>query len=351
MEKEQERKNIIESLEKELEVIKTKNDLANLKALYLGKNGIVTNLSLKMKDIPNEEKREYGKFLNEIKDEVSLKFETLLKEIERKELEEKLESEKIDITLPSKKIKKGSLHPMTRIQNEFEDIFVSMGYTVYDGPEIESDENCFQKLNIPKGHPARDAQDTFYLKDEYENFLIRSQTSTAQVRAMEENKEKGPIRIVCPGKVYRRDEDATHSHQFIQIEGLVIDENVSMADLKGTLELFCKKILGEKTNVRFRPSYFPFTEPSVEVDVTCFKCGGKGCSLCKQTGWIEVLGAGMVHPNVLEMSGYDSKKYQGFAFGTGMVRFAMFKYGIPDIRTIYGNDIRFLNQFDRKDGE
>ena len=347
MEKEQERKNIIESLEKELEIIKTKNDLANLKALYLGKNGIVTNLSLKMKDIPNEEKREYGKFLNEIKDEVSLKFETLLKEIERKELEEKLESEKIDITLPSKKMKKGSLHPMTRIQNEFEDIFVSMGYTVYDGPEIESDENCFQKLNIPKGHPARDAQDTFYLKDEYENFLIRSQTSTAQVRAMEENKEKGPIRIVCPGKVYRRDEDATHSHQFMQIEGLVIDENVSMADLKGTLELFCKKILGEKTNVRFRPSYFPFTEPSVEVDVTCFKCGGKGCSLCKQTGWIEVLGAGMVHPNVLEMSGYDSKKYQGFAFGTGMDRFAMFKYGIPDIRTIYGNDIRFLNQVDR----
>ena len=351
MEKEQERKNIIESLEKELEVIKTKNDLANLKALYLGKNGIVTNLSLKMKDIPNEEKREYGKFLNEIKDEVSLKLETLLKEIEKKELEEKLESEKIDITLPSKKMKKGSLHPMTRIQNEFEDIFVSMGYTVYDGPEIESDENCFQKLNIPKGHPARDAQDTFYLKDEYENFLIRSQTSTAQVRAMEENKEKGPIRIVCPGKVYRRDEDATHSHQFMHIEGLVIDENVSMADLKGTLELFCKKILGEKTNVRFRPSYFPFTEPSVEVDVTCFKCGGKGCSLCKQTGWIEVLGAGMVHPNVLEMSGYDSKKYQGFAFGTGMDRFAMFKYGIPDIRTIYGNDIRFLNQFDRKDGE
>lgn len=351
MEKEQERKNIIESLEKELEVIKNKNDLTNLKALYLGKNGIVTNLSLKMKDIPNEEKREYGKFLNEIKDEVSLKFETLLKEIERKELEEKLASEKIDITLPSKKMKKGSLHPMTRIQNEFEDIFVSMGYTVYDGPEIESDENCFQKLNIPKGHPARDAQDTFYLKDEYENFLIRSQTSTAQVRAMEENKEKGPIRIVCPGKVYRRDEDATHSHQFMQIEGLVIDENVSMADLKGTLELFCKKILGEKTNVRFRPSYFPFTEPSVEVDVTCFKCGGKGCSLCKQTGWIEVLGAGMVHPNVLEMSGYDSKKYQGFAFGTGMDRFAMFKYGIPDIRTIYGNDIRFLNQFDRKDGE
>ena len=240
---------------------------------------------------------------------------------------------------------------MTRITEQFEDLFVSMGYTVYEGPEIESDENCFQKLNLPKGHPARDAQDTFYLKDEYENFLLRSQTSTAQVRAMEDNKEKGPIRIVCPGKVYRRDEDATHSHQFMQIEGLVIDEGVSMADLKGTLETFCKRILGEKTNVRFRPSFFPFTEPSVEVDVTCFKCGGKGCPLCKQTGWIEVLGAGMVHPNVLEMSGYDSTKYQGFAFGTGMDRFAMFKYGIPDIRTIYGNDIRFIEEFDRMDGE
>ena len=204
-------------------------------------------------------------------------------------------------------------------------------------------------LNLPKGHPARDAQDSFYITQE---MLLRTHTSTMQVRSMLANVDKKPFKIICPGKTYRRDDDdATHSHQFMQIEGLVIDENVSMADLKGTLELFCKKILGEKTNVRFRPSYFPFTEPSVEVDVTCFKCGGKGCSLCKQTGWIEVLGAGMVHPNVLEMSGYDSKKYQGFAFGTGMDRFAMFKYGIPDIRTIYGNDIRFLNQFDRKDGE
>ena len=240
---------------------------------------------------------------------------------------------------------------MTMVTEQFEDLFTSMGYTIYSGPEVESDENCFQKLNIPKGHPARDAQDTFYLKDEYEKFLLRSQTSTAQARAMAENKEKGPIRIVCPGKVYRRDEDATHSHQFMQIEGLVIDKDVSMADLKGTLEIFCKKILGEKTKVRFRPSFFPFTEPSVEVDVTCFKCGGKGCALCKQTGWIEVLGAGMVHPNVLEMGGYDSKVYQGFAFGTGIDRFAMFKYAIPDIRTIYGNDVRFLGEFARKDVE
>ena len=342
---------IFNQIKTSIDSIKNIQELNNVKVEYLGKTGIITNLQSKIKEIPNEEKKEYGMKVNEIRTYFNNLYEEKNNFLQEEILNQKLESEKIDISLPSKKVKRGSLHPMTRIQNEFEDIFVSMGYTVYDGPELESDENCFQKLNVPKGHPARDAQDTFYLKDEYERFLIRTQTSTAQVRVMEENVEKGPIRVVCPGKVYRRDEDATHSHQFMQIEGLVIDENVSMADLKGTLELFCKKILGEKTKVRFRPSYFPFTEPSVEVDVTCFKCGGTGCPLCKKTGWIEVLGAGMVHPNVLEMSGYDSKKYQGFAFGTGMDRFAMFKYGIPDIRTIYGNDIRFLNQFDRKDVE
>jgi len=348
MEKDNERKNIIESLEKDLEVIKTKNDLANVKALYLGKSGIVTNLSLKMKEIPNEEKREYGKFLNEIKDEVTKKFDALSEEIERRELESKLESEKIDITLPSRKSLKGSIHPMTRVVEELEDLFVSMGYDVVSGPEIDTDLNCFTKLNLPAGHPARDSQDTFYLDDDY---LLRPHTSPAQVRTMEANVDKEPIRIVCPGKVYRRDDDATHSHQFMQFEGLVIGKDISLADLKGTLELFAKKLLGEKTNVRFRPSYFPFTEPSCEVDVTCFKCGGKGCNLCKQTGWIEVLGAGVVHPNVLKMSGYDPEKYTGFAFGPGIDRFAMFKYGITDIRQIYTNDIRFLEQFDRKDVE
>ena len=338
---------LVESIEK----VSDLKELNDLKVEYLGKKGKITELNQMIKDVPNEEKREFGQKVNELRTMFNDFYEEKKTAFETAILNEKLAKEAIDISLPSKKVKRGSKHPMTRITEQFEDLFVSMGYTVYEGPEIESDENCFQKLNLPKGHPARDAQDTFYLKDEYENFLLRSQTSTAQVRVMEENKEKGPIRVVCPGKVYRRDEDATHSHQFMQIEGLVIDENVSMADLKGTLELFCKKILGEKTNVRFRPSFFPFTEPSVEVDVTCFKCGGKGCPLCKQTGWIEVLGAGMVHPNVLEMSGYDSKKYQGFAFGTGMDRFAMFKYGIPDIRTIYGNDVRFLEQFDRKDEE
>ena len=341
------RKEFDESVSK-ITDIKSLNDV---RVDYLGKKGKVSELSTGMKSLSDDEKKNVGIILNEIRSYVTGKLEQIKEDLETKALDDKLKEETIDISLPSKKIKRGSKHPLTLIEERFEDIFSSMGYTVYDGPEIESDENCFQKLNLPKGHPARDAQDTFYLKDEYENYLIRSQTSTAQVRAMEENTDKGPLRIVCPGKVYRRDEDATHSHQFMQIEGLVIDENISMADLKGTLELFCKKILGDKTKVRFRPSYFPFTEPSVEVDVSCFKCGGKGCALCKQTGWIEVLGAGMVHPNVLEMSGYDSKKYQGFAFGTGMDRFAMFKYGIPDIRTIYGNDIRFLKQFDRKDDE
>ena len=338
-------------IEEDKKSVKTIQELNELKVKYMGKKGIISELNSKIKDVPNEEKKTFGMKVNEVRTLFNDFYDAKKEEIENKVLNEKLEKERIDITMPSKKIKRGSKHPMTRIEEKFEDLFLSMGYTIYDGPEIESDENCFQKLNLPKGHAARDAQDTFYLKDEFENYLLRSQTSTAQVRAMEENKDKGPLRIVCPGKVYRSDEDATHSHQFMQIEGLVIDENVSMADLKGTLELFCKAILGEKTKVRFRPSYFPFTEPSVEVDVTCFKCGGKGCALCKQTGWIEVLGAGMVHPNVLEMSGYDSKKYQGFAFGTGIDRFAMFKYGITDIRTIYGNDIRFLTQFDRKDDE
>lgn len=347
-----EKVNLIKSeFERDVLNVSDIKSLNELKVSYLGKKGRVTELSGMMKEVPNGMKKEFGMKLNEVRTFVTRALDEKGKELEKQLLSERLKEETIDVTLPSKKVKRGSKHPLTRIEERFEDLFSSMGYTIYDGPEIESDENCFQKLNLPKGHAARDAQDTFYLKDEYENYLLRSQTSTAQVRAMEENQEKGPLRIVCPGKVYRRDEDATHSHQFMQIEGLVIDEDVSMADLKGTLELFCKKILGEKTKVRFRPSYFPFTEPSVEVDVSCFKCGGKGCSLCKSTGWIEVLGAGMVHPNVLEMCGYDSKKYQGFAFGTGMDRFAMFKYGITDIRTIYGNDIRFLEQFDRKDDE
>ena len=251
--------------------------------------------------------------------------------------------------MPAAKIKVGCVHPITRIINEVEDLFISMGYDVLEGPEVESDLYNFEMLNLPKGHPARDTQDSFYITDDT---LLRTQTSPVQVRTMLANTEKTPIRIICPGKTYRKDnDDATHSHQFTQIEGLVVDENISMTDLKGTLEIFAKKMFGEKREIRFRPSYFPFTEPSIEVDVTCFNCKGKGCNICKNTGWIEILGAGMVHPNVLNMCGYDSNKYTGFAFGIGPERIAMLKYGISDIRNFYTNDIRFLHEFDKLEKE
>lgn len=339
---------IRKELETDIKNVSSLKEVADLKVKYLGKKGLVTELTSNMKDLSIEEKKELGKASNEIRTYVTENINS--KELILKEaiLNQKLESDTIDISLPSEKIKRGSRHPFNRIIEDVEDFFVSMGYDVVDGPELETDENCFQRLNVPLGHPARDSQDTFYIDEE---FLLRTQTSSVQARTMQANTDKKPIRMICPGKVYRRDDDATHSHQFGQVEGLVIDKNVSLADLKGTLELFAKKMLGDNTKVRFRPSFFPFTEPSVEVDVSCFKCGGKGCSLCKQTGWIEVLGAGMVHPNVLRMGGYDPNYWTGFAFGTGLDRFAMFRYAIPDIRYLYTNDIRFLEQFDRKDEE
>ena len=344
-----EKVNIInEELTSDLVNVKSLKDVADLKVKYFGKKGLVTELTSNMKDLSVEEKKELGKLANEVRTNVTEKISEVEKRIEKEELDKKLASDTIDITLPSEKIKRGSRHPFNRIIEDVEDFFVSMGYDVVDGPELETDENCFRRLNVPLGHPARDAQDTFYIDQEY---LLRTQTSSVQARTMQSNEEKKPIRMICPGKVYRRDDDATHSHQFGQVEGLVIDKNINLADLKGTLELFAKKMLGENTKVRFRPSFFPFTEPSVEVDVSCFKCGGKGCTLCKQTGWIEVLGAGMVHPNVLRMGGYDPEVWTGFAFGTGLDRFAMFRYAIPDIRYLYTNDIRFLEQFDRKDEE
>lgn len=339
---------IKEEILNDISNISSLKELGDLKVKYLGKKGLVTELTSNMRELSIEDKKELGKLSNEARIYVTdmiNKKETEIKEIE---LAEKLANDTIDISLPSEKVKKGSRHPFNRIIEDVEDFFVSMGYDVVDGPELETDENCFQRLNVPLGHPARDAQDTFYIDTEY---LLRTQTSSVQARTMQKNEEKTPIRMICPGKVYRRDDDATHSHQFGQVEGLVIDKDISLADLKGTLELFAKKMLGENTKVRFRPSFFPFTEPSVEVDVSCFKCGGKGCSLCKQTGWIEVLGAGMVHPNVLRMGGYDPEVWTGFAFGTGLDRFAMFRYAIPDIRYLYTNDIRFLEQFDRKDEE
>ena len=337
-----------EEIDKDILNVKNLKDVQDLKVKYLGKKGLVTELSSNMKELSPEERKALGLLTNEIRNYVTDKINTKEQELKDIELKEKLEKDKIDISLPSKKLRRGTRHPFNRIIEDVEDFFVSMGYDVVDGPEVETDENCFQRLNVPIGHPARDAQDTFYIDVDY---LLRTQTSSVQARTMQANKEKTPIRMICPGKVYRRDDDETHSHQIGQVEGLVIDKDISLADLKGTLELFAKKMLGENTKVRFRPSFFPFTEPSVEVDLSCFKCGGKGCALCKQTGWIEVLGAGMVHPNVLEMNGYDPKVWSGFAFGTGLDRFAMFRYSIPDIRYLYTNDIRFLEQFDRKDEE
>ncbi len=342
----------IEALKNELTAkfanVKNIQELNDLKVMYMGKKGVITELNNGIKEVAPEEKKEYGMLVNSVRVLFNENFEAMQTKLQEELINEKLKKDTIDISLPSEKIKRGSKHPLNRVIEEVEDLFVSMGYDVYDGPELEDDEHCFRLLNYYVGHPARDAQDTFYIDDEY---LLRTQTSASQSRVMQENKEKTPIRIICPGKTYRRDDDATHSHQFSQVEGLVIDENISLADLKRTLEIMAKKLLGENTQIRFRPSYFPFTEPSCEVDVTCFKCGGKGCNLCKQTGWIELLGAGMVHPNVLRMSGYDPEKYTGFAFGTGLDRLAMFKYAIPDIRLLYTNDIRFLEQFDRKDEE
>lgn len=323
-----------------------KSTLEAVRVKYLGKKGELTAILRGMGALSSEERPTIGNLANKVRDELEEFIKQKEEEIEEKELTKKLQEEKIDITLPSIKLKRGSKHPINRIIEELEDLFVGMGYDVVDGPELETDEYCFERLNLPKGHPARDMQDSFYITTEY---LLRTQTSSVQARAMMNNKEKSPIRIICPGKTYRRDDDATHSHQFGQIEGLVIDEGINLAHLKGTLEVFVKHMLGENCKLRFRPSYFPFTEPSYEVDVSCFKCGGKGCNLCKQTGWIEILGSGMVHPNVLKMNGYDPEKYSGFAFGTGLDRLAMFKYGITDIRLLYANDVRFLNQFDRKD--
>ena len=304
-----------------------------------------------MKELSCDQRPIIGNLVNTVKEELENLIRKREATFKREIINEKLEKEKIDITLPSTKIKRGSKHPINRVIEEIEDLFVSMGYDVISGPELETDEFCFERLNLPEGHPARDMQDSFYITEEY---LLRTQTSAVQARTMVANKEKTPIREITAGKTYRREDDATHSHQFGQIEGLVIDykeNNVSLADLKGTLEVFVRKVIGKNSNLRFRPSYFPFTEPSYEVDVSCFKCGGKGCNLCKQTGWIELLGCGMVHPNVLKMNGYDPEKFGGFAFGTGLDRLAMFKYGIPDMRYLYANDIRFLSQFDRKDEE
>lgn len=316
-------------------------ELENTRIKYLGKKGELTLVLRGMGSLPAEERPVVGSLVNEARDFIESKLSQKEKEIKEKLLEERLKTEKIDITMPSKKVELGSIHPITQIINDVKEIFIGLGYEIAEGPEIELATYNFDKLNTPPDHPARDIQDTFYITD---SIVLRSQTSPMQARVMEQ--QKPPIKIICPGKVYRSDSvDATHSPAFHQIEGLVVDKNISMSDLKGTLELFAKKCLGEKTKIRFRPHHFPFTEPSAEVDVSCFVCGGKGCRVCKGEGWIELLGCGMVHPNVLRNCNIDPEVYSGFAFGFGVERIAMAKFGIDDMRLLYENDVRFLKQF------
>nr|WP_238482698.1 phenylalanine--tRNA ligase subunit alpha [Lederbergia galactosidilytica] len=318
-------------------------ELNDLRVSYLGKKGPITEVLRGMGKLSAEERPKIGALANTIRESISEVIAEKRNDLEKAAIQKKLEAETIDVTLPGRPVQTGSRHPLTKIIEEIEDLFIGMGYQVAEGPEVEKDYYNFEALNLPKGHPARDMQDSFYITEE---LLMRTQTSPVQARTMEKHEGKGPIKIVCPGKVYRRDnDDATHSHQFTQIEGLVVDENITMADLKGTLDVFAKKMFGADREIRLRPSFFPFTEPSVEMDISCKICAGSGCRICKQTGWIEILGAGMVHPNVLQMSGFDPEKYTGFAFGMGPERIAMLKYGIDDIRHFYTNDIRFLQQF------
>ncbi len=342
--------NIKNDVLKEIENINDSKSLYDVRVKYLGKKGIISELLANLGKLSIEEKKKQGPIINSLKQEVTKIFDDKNKEIELNILNEKLKNEKIDISLPSTKIVTGAPNILEKLIEEVEELLMSMGYDVVDGPEVEEDKFNFEMLNIPKGHPARDAQDTFYI--EGEEILLRSQTSPVQVRTMLANKGEKPIRMICPGKTYRRDDDdATHSHQFMQIEGLLVDKDISLSDLKGTIDLIVKKLFGQDISTRFRPSYYQFTEPSVEVDISCFNCKGKGCNICKNTGWITVAGAGIVHPNVLKMGGYDPSIWSGFAFGFGAERLAMLKYGINDLRVFYNTDLRELNTFDRKDVE
>lgn len=339
---------ILNTLEEEVKQAKTNNELNEIRIKYLSKKGTISLLTSKIATLPVEERKEFGSKLNELKNKATLIIEEKKNKIDTEELNKKLESESIDITLPSTKIPVGAPNILEKIVEEIEDVLMSMGYDVVDGPEIEEDKFNFELLNIPKGHPARDAQDTFYIKDE--EILLRSQTSPVQARTMLEGKGVTPIRMICPGKTFRRDDDdATHSHQFMQIEGLLVDKNVSLSDLKGTIDFIVKKIFGDDCKTRFRPSYYQFTEPSVETDISCFNCHGKGCNICKNTGWITVAGAGIVHPNVLKNCGYDPNEWTGFAFGFGAERLAMLKYGINDIRVFYTTNLKETKLFDRKE--
>ena len=327
---------------KEIEAADSSDALNNVRNTYLSKKSELSGMMSQLGSLPPEERKEFGQAVNNVRIAITSAIEEKMTYLKNKELEEKLEKETIDITLPGVTKDVGGRNPFYIVRDEIVEIFLGMGFEVADGPEVETDLYNFELLNIPKDHPARDMQDTFYIN---ENELLRTHTSPVQARTMEA-KKGAPVRIICPGKTYRRDDDdATHSHQFAQVEGLVIDKGINIGHLKATLELFAKKMFGEKREIRLRSSYFPFTEPSVEVDITCANCGGKGCNMCKGTGYIEILGGGMVHPNVLKMNGYDPEVYSGFAFGIGIDRTAMLRFGIDDVRKIYQNDVRFLRQF------
>ncbi len=334
---------IKESFDIAIASVSDEKTLNDVRIEYLGKKGYVNGLMKEMKNLSAEDKPAWGQEVNTVRNYISGMIEALAESLNAEKLNRQLLAETIDVTLPGRTVAVGAPHPLPRIIEEIEDFFIGLGYGVAEGFEVETDYYNFELLNLPKSHPARDMQDSFYISEE---LLLRTHTSPVQARVLKSRNGEGPVKIICPGKVYRRDsDDATHSHQFTQIEGLVVDKNIRMSDLKGTLELFAKEVFGDAREIRLRPSYFPFTEPSVEVDISCFKCNGEGCNICKRTGWIEILGAGMVHPNVLEMCGFDSNEYSGFAFGMGPDRIAMLKYGIEDIRHFYTNDLRFLSQF------
>ncbi|MBQ4530129.1 MAG: phenylalanine--tRNA ligase subunit alpha [Lachnospiraceae bacterium] len=332
---------IREEAMKQIEASDSLEKLNDVRVTFLGKKGELTSVLKSMKDVAPEDRPMVGQLVNETREAIEALLDETKTKLERAARAEQLEREVIDVTLPAKKNNVGHRHPNTIAQEEVERIFIGMGYEVMEGPEVEYDLYNFEKLNIPANHPAKDEQDTFYIN---KDIVLRTQTSPVQARVMEQGKL--PIRMIAPGRVFRADEvDATHSPSFHQIEGLVIDKNVTFADLKGTLEVFVKELFGEATKIKFRPHHFPFTEPSAEVDVSCFKCGGKGCRFCKGEGWIEILGCGMVHPHVLEMCGIDPEEYSGFAFGVGLERIALLKYEIDDMRLLYENDARFLKQF------
>ena len=337
---EEKMRELLEQAKAQLAAVKNKEELSQFWQNTLSKKGSISELSKLLGTVPKEERPAMGKVINEVKNQVQALYDEAAARLEQEELELRNKSERVDITLPARIRKAGSLHPITITRNEIIDIFAGMGFEIFEGPEIEDDDHNFTRLNVPKNHPARDMQDTFYVA---EDIVLRTQTSAGQVRYMDA--VKPPLKVLSPGRVFRSDSDATHSPMFHQMEGLVVDEHITLGDLQGMLDVFVQKIFGGEVKTRLRPSYFPFTEPSAEVDVSCFACGGKGCSLCKHTGWIEILGSGIVHKSVLEGCGIDAQKYSGFAFGIGIERIAMLKYGINNIGLFFENDTRFLEQF------